>query len=92
MERAATYQTRALAWLRRARDPAMGALPAPQRRDLMLRALEHLLNARRLLEQARAAAGDGEMSGMLDAHLERLAATAAATERLLRQLDAACDG
>jgi hypothetical protein len=93
MERAAAHQTRALAWLRQARDPSAGPLPAPQRRELLLRALENLMHARRLLDQARDAAGDGEMGAMLDAHLERLAATAVATERLLYELDAAtCDG
>jgi hypothetical protein len=92
MERAATHQTRALVALRRARDPAAGALPAAQRRDLMLRALEHILAARRLLRQAQESSVDHELQAALQAHLSRLESTAQSTERLLAELDQAAQG
>ncbi len=92
MEQAASHQTRALAWLRRARDPAAGALPVSQRRDLMLRALEHILAARRLLLRAHEASTDAELLSALKAHLSRLETTANSTEQRLRELDAAAQG
>jgi hypothetical protein len=92
MERAAAHQTRALAWLRKARDPAAGALTVSQRRDLLLRALEHILAARRLLLRAQAASTHSEILSTLETHLSRLEITAKSTERLLRELDTAAQG
>ena len=89
MEQAGSHQTRALVWLRRARDPAAGPLPAAQRREFLLRALEHLVGARRLLERARGQTQDADLLSILDEHLARLATTAASTERLLHEIDAA---
>jgi hypothetical protein len=92
MERAASHQTRALAWLRKAHDPAAGALTVSQRRDLLLRALEHILAARRLLLRAREASIHSELRSTLETHLSRLETTAKNTERLLRELDTAAEG
>ena len=92
MERAASHQTRALAWLRRARDPAAGPLTASQRRDFLLRALEHILTARRLLRQSKEVNSDPTVIETLDTHLNRLASVAENTERLLKELDTAAEG
>jgi hypothetical protein len=92
MERAAAHQTRALIWLRQARDPTAGALSSTRRRDLLVRALEHLLAARRLLLRAREATDSAELQQLLDSHLTRLAQTTTQTERLLQELDAAAEG
>jgi hypothetical protein len=89
MEQAGAHQTRAVAWLRRARDPAAGPLPLGQRRELLMRALEHILTARRLLLRAHKETQDAELLALLNSHLERLSSTAASTERLLHELDAA---
>jgi hypothetical protein len=91
MERAASHQTRALVWLRRARDPAAGPLTASQRRDFLLRALEHILTARRLLRQSKEVNADRNMIDTLDAHLNRLESVAQNTERLLEELDTAAE-
>jgi hypothetical protein len=91
MERAASQQTRALVWLRRARDPAAGPLTASQRRDFLLRALEHILTARRLLRQSKEVNSDPTVSDTLDAHLTRLDSVAQNTERLLEELDIAAE-
>ncbi|HLH21707.1 MAG TPA: hypothetical protein VK066_04245 [Chloroflexota bacterium] len=76
-------------WLRRTRDPAAGPQPTAQRREFLMRALEHLVSARRLLERARDATQDPNLLAILEEHLARLATTAASTERLLHQIDAA---
>ena len=89
MEQAGSHQTRALMWLRRARDPAAGPQAPAQRREFLLRALEHILSARRLLERAQAQTQDAELLRILEEHLERLATTADSTERLLVEIDAA---
>lgn len=92
MERAAAHQTRALIWLRQARDPTAGPLSSTRRRDLLVRALEHLLAARRLLLRAHEATDRTELRQLLDSHLARLAQTTTQTERLLQELDAAAGG
>jgi hypothetical protein len=89
MEQAGAHQTRAVSWLRRARDPASGPLPVTQRREMLMRALEHILNARRLLLRAQKEAEDAALLTALDTHLARLASTAESTERLLNELSAA---
>ena len=91
MERAASHQTRALVWLRRARDPAAGPLTASQRRDFLLRALEHILTARRLLRQSKEVNSDPAVLETLDTHLTRLDGVAHSTERLLEELDTAAE-
>jgi hypothetical protein len=91
MERAASHQPRALASLRRARDPSAGVQNVARRRDLMLRALGHILAAQRLLSRAQEIATDAEFRAVLDAHLERLRSTALSTERLLEELNAAVE-
>jgi hypothetical protein len=92
MERAAAHQTRALIWLRQARDPTAGPLSSTRRRALLVRALEHLLAARRLLLRAHEATDRTELRQLLDSHLARLAQTTTQTERLLQELDAAAGG
>ncbi|MBX5493231.1 MAG: hypothetical protein IRZ14_18935 [Chloroflexi bacterium] len=92
MERAASHQTRALIWLRQARDPAAGPLTTQRRRDLLVRALEHLLAARRLLLRAQAATDSADLRRLLEDHLTRLAHTTSQTERMLHELDAAAEG
>ena len=92
MERAASHQTRALAWVRQARDPSAGPLQSTQRRDLLIRALEHLLAARRLLQRVQEAAGSPDLMMILGSHLARLESTVANVERLLHELDAAVEG
>ncbi len=89
MEQAGAHQTRAHASLRRARDPSAGPLAPPQRRQFLVRALEHILSARRLLERARGETHDPELLSILEEHLARLATTAASIERRLHELDAA---
>jgi hypothetical protein len=92
MERAAVHQTRALASLRRARDPAAGPRSIAQRRAMLLRGLEHIVEARRLLQRAQSATPPGELLGLLNQHLARLEVAASTAERLLQELDAAEDG
>jgi hypothetical protein len=92
MERAASHQTRALVWLRRARDPAAGPVTASQRRDFLMRALEHILTARRLLRQSKEGTTDTTVIATLDTHLARLDGAAQSTERLLEELDGAAEG
>jgi hypothetical protein len=89
MEQAGSHQTRALMWLRRTRDPAAGPQPPAQRREFLMRALEHLVSARRLLERARDGTQDPNLLAILEDHLARLATTVASTERLLHEIDAA---
>jgi hypothetical protein len=81
MERAASHQTRALIWL-----------PASRRREFLLRALEHILTARRLLWQSKEGTVDPKVTAALDAHLARLDGAAENTERLLGELDTAAEG
>jgi hypothetical protein len=88
MEQAGTHQARAVAWLRQARDPTSGPQTLAQRRELLLRALEHILAARRLLERARQATTDPTLLTLLDRHLARVAAIAESAERLLQELTA----
>jgi hypothetical protein len=72
IEVAASHQARALAWFREAQD-ASRRLSAAHRRSLLLRTLEHLLEARRILQETqRAASGDGDLPSTLDQHLARL--------------------
>ncbi|HEY7067575.1 MAG TPA: hypothetical protein VII06_39325 [Chloroflexota bacterium] len=86
VEQAAAHQTRALAWLREARDPASPLSPA-RRRALLLLALEHLLLARHLLQRARKLAHDPALLDQLGEHLARLRTIVANTERRLDDLD-----
>ena len=89
MEQAGAHQTRAVGWLRRARDPMSGPLPPAQRRELLMRALEHILSARRLLLRVQKDTRHPELLALLDTYLARLASTAENTERLLHELAAA---
>jgi hypothetical protein len=73
IERAASHQQRAAQWLRRARDPTIGAVRPSQRRSMVLHALEHLAAARRLLEQAQQQADTAELRDLLAQHLQQLA-------------------
>jgi hypothetical protein len=92
MERAAAHQTRALIWLRQARDPSAGPLPSTRRRALLVRTLEHLLAARRLLLRAQEATDSADLHRLLDNHLARLAQTISQAEQLLQDLDMAAEG
>ena len=72
IEIAASHQARALAWFREAQD-ASRRLSAARRRSLLLRTLEHLLEARRILQETeRAASGDADLPSTLAQHLARL--------------------
>ncbi|HLH22487.1 MAG TPA: hypothetical protein VK066_08180 [Chloroflexota bacterium] len=86
VEQAAAHQTRALAWLREARDPASPLSPA-RRRALLLLALEHLLLARHLLQRGRKLAPEPALLAELGEHLARLDTIVANTERRLDALD-----
>jgi hypothetical protein len=72
IERAASHQQRAAQWLRRARDPTIGAVRPSQRRSMVLRALEHMTDARRQLEQAQQRAHTTELRDLLVQHLQQL--------------------
>jgi hypothetical protein len=85
VEQAAAHQTRALAWLREARDPASPLTPA-RRRALLLLALEHLLLARHLLQRGRKLACEAALLSELGEHLARLETIIASTERRLSEL------
>lgn len=91
VEQAAAHQTRALAWLREARDPASPLSPA-RRRALLLLALEHLLLARHLLQRARKLAHEPVLLADLGEHLARLETIVANTERRLDALDLQASG
>jgi hypothetical protein len=86
VEQAASHQTRALAWMREARDPASPLSPT-RRRALFTMALEHLLLARHLLERAHQALRDAALSAQLTTHLERLATIVDGAERRLHEVD-----
>jgi hypothetical protein len=86
VEQAAAHQTRALAGLREARDPASPLAPA-RRRALLLLALEHLLLARHLLQSARKLAHEPALLADFSEHLARLNTILANTERRLDMLD-----
>ena len=91
VEQAASHQTRALAWLREARDPASPLSPA-RRRALLLLALEHLLIARHLLQRARKLTHEPALLADLAEHLARLETIVANTERRLDTLDLQASG
>ena len=86
VEQAAAHQTRALAWLREARNPASPLSPA-RRRALLLLALEHVLLARHLLQRARRLAHEPALLVDIGEHLARLQTIIASTERRLDELD-----
>jgi hypothetical protein len=86
VEQAASHQTRALAWLREARDPASPLSPA-RRRALFMLSLEHLLLARHLLQRARKASSDPTLSAQLHEHLARLATIVESAERRLQEVE-----
>ena len=89
IEQAARHQTRALSWLRQARDPALGGITPLRRRALLLRTLEHILTARRLLARAQDGAESAALLDLLARHRQRLATIAESTERLLDEIDGA---
>jgi hypothetical protein len=91
VEQAAAHQTRALAWLREARDPASPLSPA-RRRALLLLALEHLLLARHLLQRARKLTREAALLADLAEHLARLDSIVANAERRLDALDLEASG
>ena len=72
IEAAASHQTRALHALRET-QAAHERMSAARRQSLQVRALEHLLNAQRLLQEAkRTVPSDADLAAPLDAHLARL--------------------
>jgi hypothetical protein len=73
VERAASHQQRAAQWLRRARDPTIGAVRPSQRRTMVLRALEHMTAAQGQLEQAQQRADTAELRDLLAQRLQQLA-------------------
>ena len=85
LERAANYQTRALASLREARDPAR-PITIERRRALLLRAWEQLLRARELLEHARRGC-DVALVEQVDGHLARLQEMLPRVEQLFHTVE-----
>ena len=84
LERAASHQTKALAKLRQARDPAR-PLSTARRHTLMLDVLEHLVKARHLLQRAQATAGDNPaLLATLSEQLTRLASAIENVDRLMQ--------
>jgi hypothetical protein len=88
IEQAASHQRRAAVWLRRARNPSLGAVRLSQRHSMAMRAVEHLAAAREQLERARALADALELQVLLDRHLQQLdhvSETAASFSRRLHE-------
>jgi hypothetical protein len=86
IERAASHQRRAAAWLRRARDPSFGAVRLSQRHSMAMRAVEHLAAARERLERARALVDTPGLGTPFDQYLQQLGATAESAVDLSRRL------
>jgi hypothetical protein len=89
IERAAANQVRALSWVRRARDPSANMAVTLQRREMLLRAIEHIATSRRLLYRAQTLSSDGTLDEVLSRHLAQLDDAAASVERLVHDLDEA---
>jgi hypothetical protein len=89
IERAAANQVRALSWVRRARDPSANMAVTLQRREMLLRAIEHIATSRRLLHRAQTLSSDGALADVLTRHLAQLDDAAASVERLVHDLDEA---
>jgi len=89
IERAAANQVRALSWVRRARDPSAHMALTLQRREMLLRAIEHIATSRRLLHRAQTLSSDGTLDEVLSRHLAQLEDASASVERLVHDLDEA---
>jgi hypothetical protein len=89
IERAAANQLRALSWVRRARDPSAHMAVTVQRREMLLRAIEHIATSRRLLYRAQTLSADGALDDVLARHLAQLDDASASVERLVHDLDEA---
>ena len=88
IERAAAHQRQAVSWLRRARDPSIGAVRASQRRSMVMRAVEHIAAARRQLTRACELADDNpELRSTFAQYLQQLDAAADSAGDLTRGLD-----
>lgn len=81
IEVAASHQARALAWFREAQDASRRLSPA-RRRSLLLRTLEHLLEARRILQETRCTVS-ADLNSTLDQHLARLDQMIVSVEKLV---------
>jgi hypothetical protein len=81
LEQAAWHQTRALMCTREAHAPRARPLAAPEQHALVLRALEHLVQAQQLVRQAQQASESPAQAVVLDEHLARLQAIAEGVER-----------
>jgi hypothetical protein len=83
LEYAAFHQARALSSFREAQDASRVLSPA-RRRCLQMRALEHLLHARGLLQETqRGVSADGDLRSTLDKHLARLDQMIVSVEKLV---------
>ncbi len=89
IERAATHQMRALSWVRQARDPSAQPISSQRRRDMLLRAVEHIATSQRLLRRAQELPHDGELDDVLGRHRAQLEAAGASIEQFIHDLDAA---
>jgi hypothetical protein len=89
IERAAAHQMRALSWVRQARDPAAQLVSPQRRRDMLLRAVEHIATSQRLLRRAQALPHDGALDEALGRHRAQLEGAGASVEQLIHDLDAA---
>jgi hypothetical protein len=89
IERAASHQMRALSWVRQARDPAAQPVSPQRRRDMLLRAVEHIATSQRLLRRAQELPHDADLDEVLGRHRAQLEAAAASVEQFIHDLDAA---
>src|SRR4051812_29056460 len=82
IERAASQQIQALAKLRQAQNPGQTS-SRPQRYQLLLRVLEHLVRAQHYLRCAQAnGTAHSDLAATVDAHLRTLTAVQAQAEQL----------
>jgi hypothetical protein len=89
IERAASHQMRALSWVRQARDPAAQPVSPQRRRDMLLRAVEHIATSQRLLRRAQELPHDAELDEALGRHRAQLEGAGASVEQFIHDLDAA---
>jgi hypothetical protein len=60
-----------------------------QRREMLLRAIEHIATSRRLLYRAQTLSGDGALDDVLARHLAQLDDASTSVEHLVHELDEA---
>jgi hypothetical protein len=83
VQRAVSHQRRAMVWMRRMKAAHKGALSAVQRRNALLRAMEHIATAHQFLERARTISTKPELDARVDQHRGQLADIAQQIDRLI---------